>query len=50
MDMVDDQMRSADNTGLSMLQKLALSGVVLGIVLIYLRTRNSKVLSEKNLL
>jgi len=49
MDMKDAQVPSVDSTGLSMLQKLTLFSVVVGLVLIYLKTRNSKVLPEKSM-
>lgn len=49
MDMVDGKVPSADSTGLSMLQKLTLFGVIVGLVLVYLKTRNSKVLTEKSM-
>ena len=47
--MVDGKVPSADSTGLSMLQKLTLFGVIVGLVLVYLRTRNNKVTTEKSL-
>jgi len=49
MDMTDGQVPGADGIGLSMLQKLTLFGVIVGLVLLYLKTRNSKVLPEKSM-
>lgn len=49
MEMADGQVPGADGIGLSMLQKLTLFGVIVGLVLVYLKTRNSKVLPEKSM-
>ena len=46
---LDSELVSADSVGLNMLQKFTLFGVIVGLVLLYLRTRRHRVLSEKSI-